>query len=322
MAGVAAVVVTGFARAYAQRRQLLDLPGDARRNHVVATPRGGGIAILLVMLAATGFMVMQGDAPFAALALLAVAMLGVGGIGWWDDHRPLSIRLRLGVHLLSAACLAIAGHVAGWPIALCIAMALLALVLVNFWNFMDGIDGIAASQAAVVALLAAGLSGDDWQGWGLALAGACIGFLCWNFPRARIFMGDVGSGLLGLALAWSWATASAQSPFNAGLVLLPMAPCVVDAGLTLLMRMVKREAWWQAHSSHTYQLLARRIGRHVPVTLGYLAFSVAGAVLAWLLRDTPGDFMPAVVLAWYTGLAIMWWGARRATMARSQEPRE
>ena len=308
---LATIIGTGLARRYALRKALLDQPGE-RRNHVVATPRGGGIAMLVVLLAATGFLALRYPADAVVMGLLALSMFLVGGIGWWDDHRPLSVRLRLGTHALASACLLAAGLLQGWPVWVSLLGALAALALINIWNFMDGIDGIAASQAMVVAVVIGLWTVAPWAPFSFALAGAALGFLCWNFPRARIFMGDVGSGILGIALAWGWMALAAQDGRLAWLLLFPLGPFLTDAGLTLARRILRGERWWQAHSSHSYQLLARRLGAHVPVTTGYFAVSVIGAGIAFGCRQaqvTTAFILPAL-LAWYMALVIIWRAVR------------
>src|SRR5690606_36449123 len=148
--------------------------------------------------------------PRQAVALTAagIGLLLVAGIGWLDDHRPLSPWSRLAVHALTAGLLAgVAWHASGQPAVSIVAFAL-AMALVNIWNFMDGIDGIAATQALVVACACA-LPGSDplVRCLARALAAACLGFLPLNLLRARIFLGDVGSGALGYALALVMALA-------------------------------------------------------------------------------------------------------------------
>lgn len=319
VAWLATCIGTGVARRYALNRSLMDAPDDPRRNHRVATPRGGGIAMLVVLLSATALLAFATPGNGTALLLAAVSLILVGGIGWWDDHRALPAWWRLLVHALAAVGLPLAGALLGWPTWVGWLGALLALVLTNVWNFMDGIDGIAASQAGVAALVIAALSTDPWRSFCLALAGAALGFLVWNFPKARIFMGDVGSGLLGVALAWGWAAATAMFPVAGLLILFVLAPFLVDAGLTLAGRVLRRERWWEGHSSHTYQILARRLGRHWPVTLGYLTVTVTAVIAALLLARLqlrPGFISPWLV-AWYTACAGGWWMLRRRNAHRS-----
>lgn len=304
---LATIIGTGLARRYALHKQLLDQPGE-RRNHAVTTPRGGGIAMLVVLLATVAALMLVYPTQVMVMALLGLSILLVGGIGWWDDHRPLSASLRLSVHAAAAACLLIAGMVQDWPLWLSILAALAAMVLVNIWNFMDGIDGMAASQAALIAVLIGVCITGPWAPFSFALAGTALGFLRWNFPKARIFMGDVGSGVLGMAVAWGWAALTAQNQRMGLALLFPLGPFLVDASLTLGMRVLRRERWWQAHSSHTYQLWARRLGAHVPVTMGYFAASLVGATIAWicLTRSVKSPFICLALLAWYIALVIIW----------------
>src|SRR5690606_4329325 len=138
------------ARRYAIGRELLDHPGE-RRSHVVATPRGGGIGIVLAMLVAMGLLAFEDRSQAVAMALSAAGLLLVAGIGWLDDHRPLSPWSRLVVHAVAACLLGVVAIGAGGQLALALFAFVLAMVLVNIWNFMDGIDGIAALQALVVA---------------------------------------------------------------------------------------------------------------------------------------------------------------------------
>ncbi len=279
LAGIASAAGTWLARRYALARHLLDEPGE-RRSHQVPTPRGGGAAIVAVMLAVAAGLLVRASAPEAVLLggfVLALAL--VAGIGAWDDHRPLSPWLRLAVHGLAGALLGGALWWAGAPAWLVVAGALLVPGLVNVWNFMDGINGLAASQALLCAgLFASGLAG-DWRLLAWAAAAACLGFLPFNFPRARIFLGDVGSGALGLVLAWLLAVLVLQRP-GAWPSALALLPFLADAGFTLVRRMLRGEKWWQPHATHLYQRLARRHGSHVPVTLAYAGVTAVLAAFA------------------------------------------
>lgn len=307
VAAVVAAAVTWIARAYALRRRLVDEPGD-RRSHAVATPRGGGIgpvAGFAVLLVAGG---LSGALPDADWRLLLVAVLAVAGIGAWDDHRPLGAGVRLAVHLAAGACIAAAfGLWSERPLVACL-VAAGATVLVNVWNFMDGIDGIAATQAGIFALAVALLA--DHSGWAWLSAGlvACMaGFLPFNFPRARVFLGDVGSGALGIAIALL-ATGPAvhgAPPDDAILLLLPAGAFLVDATLTLGRRALRGERWWTAHTQHAYQRTARRYG-HVAVTTGYGLWSIAGVGLAWGLQGAGTGLIVASVVLWYIACAGAW----------------
>ena len=325
--GVAAMLATfvgtGLARRYALRKQLLDQPGE-RRNHLTATPRGGGIAMLVVLLVVIILLAAVFPSEAMPMALMGISLALVGGVGWWDDHRPLSVGFRLGAHGVAALCLFIAGMLEGWPLWLSLLSAIAAMVLINIWNFMDGIDGIAASQAALIALVIGLLATGAGQVFAFALMGAALGFLVWNFPKARIFMGDVGSGVLGIAVAWGWASTAAIDPMFGLVLLFPLAPFLVDAGFTLARRVLRGERWWQAHSSHSYQLLARRLGQHVPVTIGYLVATAIGAMVAWWLvsKDVKITFIWLALAAWYIALVIIWRVIRTPAMDKANRSKE
>jgi UDP-N-acetylmuramyl pentapeptide phosphotransferase/UDP-N-acetylglucosamine-1-phosphate transferase len=294
---------TWFARRYALRRRLIDEPG-ARRSHAVATPRGGGagpvlaLAILIAGLGLAGQW--PGDWRWSLGGLLAVA-----GIGAWDDHRPLGAGVRLVTHLLAGAALATGVQLWGEPVQ-GVGVMLAVAVAVNVWNFMDGIDGIAATQALIVALAAAALGQSDASLRALAVALAFAAFIPFNFPRARIFLGDVGSGALGYALVLVALLTPARGSSPVALLLLfPAAAFLVDAAATLAMRMIQGERWWTPHTRHLYQAAARRYG-HAPVTLAYGAWSSAGVVLAWALRDAGESLIMASLALWYTAAAGLW----------------
>jgi UDP-N-acetylmuramyl pentapeptide phosphotransferase/UDP-N-acetylglucosamine-1-phosphate transferase len=276
------VVGTWLARRYALRRRLIDQPGE-RRSHSVATPRGGGIAIVASAALALAWLAARGAIPASTAALVAIGLLLVAGIGWWDDHRSLSPWSRLAVQALAAASVAAAQSIAGGEPASAAFGFAVVMVLVNVWNFMDGIDGLAASQALLVA---AGWAWLAWPGpwaWLLAaIVAACLGFVPFNLPRARIFLGDVGSGSLGylLAIGLLWLPQDAlRWPW---LAWLPLSAFLVDAALTLLARILRGERWWTPHLQHAYQRWSFRIGRHGPVALAYASWT-ACAVVAMLM---------------------------------------
>ncbi len=303
-----AAVGTWLARRYAIARQLVDEPGE-RRSHAVATPRGGGIAIVAALLLAALWLAARSPAQAAPLSSFAVGLLLVAGIGWWDDHRPLSPWMRLFVHFIAAVQFAavLLWHTGSWPTALVALIGI--LVLVNVWNFMDGIDGLAASQAAISALTFAFWLPPPWSWLAAALfAGAC-GFLPFNFPRARIFLGDVGSGALGFALGALLAM-STESLQKSMLMLLPMAAFLVDASFTLSSRMLTGERWWTPHVSHVYQRAARRFG-HTRVTNAYLALSGVTLLLIWFVCNVEARAVPWVAAGWYAWALALWGWARR-----------
>ena len=321
LVAVLAAVGTWWARRYALRRDLLDHPGD-RRSHAVPTPRGGGIAIVIGFAGVVGALLAGAGGQRPLLAAGMAGLLLVAGVGWIDDHRGLPAPARLAAHAVAAASLGWAAWGSGLAPWLSVVLALATVAMVNAWNFMDGIDGIASLQALVVAggIAAACASvGDGASAWLAAgLGAACIGFLPFNFPHARIFLGDVGSGALGFALALVAAQAMLAQPRLGWMVLTGIAPFAVDTALTLARRMLQGECWWQAHASHRYQHWARGLGRHWPVTLAYAVWGLVGMAVLGRLRDAGAGAAVASV-AWYVLTALVWWLGRKAATQVGRE---
>ena len=285
-----AAALTGIIWRISWARGLLDVP-NARSSHVRATPRGGGLSIVIAVSAALLCLNWLGGVS----GDLLLALLGGGGavalVGFLDDRHRMPAGIRLAVHV-AAGCwallclgglgpLAVGRHAVdlGWPGQ---ALALIAIVwALNLFNFMDGIDGIAASEAVFIVGGAAGLSvlrGHSLPPIELLFCAACLGFLLWNWPPARIFMGDVGSGYLGYPIAVIALAATHGDATAVWIWLILGGVFFVDATLTLVRRALRRERLHEAHRSHAYQWLARRWGSHRRVTLGVLALN-----LLWLL---------------------------------------
>ena len=285
-------VLTGVLRRYARARNLLDIP-NARSSHRVPTPRGGGLAIVASFLLALPWLAAAGLVRWSLVWALLGAGVGSALIGFLDDHRHVAARWRLLGHFAVAAWatlwlgglppLTAFGHVlelSGFGHAL----AVVYLVwMLNLYNFMDGIDGIAGVEAMCVCLSAALVLALSLPGAGgawppLLLGCAVAGFLFWNFPSARIFMGDVGSGFLGLMLGILSLQAAWAAPQLLWSWVILLGVFVVDATFTLLRRLLRGDKCYEAHRDHAYQHAARRFGRHWPVTL-----AVAAIDLCWLL---------------------------------------
>lgn len=314
-AGLATLAATGLVRAQLVRRQVMDRPNE-RSSHAHPTPRGGGLAVIGVVL--VGLAMMTG-ASFVVPGATAVPLIWIAGalvlaiVSFRDDVRPLPALLRLSVHAVAVAValpplLAVGpitqGIVPNWADALI--AGLLWLAFTNFFNFMDGIDGISAVETATIGLGAVGLGLMTgiwaWMGPGALMVGVALGFLYWNWAPARIFLGDVGSVPLGfllggllllMAAAGFWATALILPSYYLG-----------DAGLTLARRVARGEKIWQAHRSHFYQRAALAKEDHAVVSRGVaLANSglvVAGlAAVAWPIPALGG----AVVIV---GLLLLW----------------
>lgn len=319
-------VGTALAIRYAHARALMDQPGD-RRSHEVPTPRGGGVAIVAAVVAVgIGLLVARWGGESEQLSLVLPFLAGCGlvaAIGWADDHRPLPAFVRLLMHLLAAGIFAGALWVQTKQPALALLAFAAPLVLTNVWNFMDGINGIAATQAVVVAVFFSLALSGAWMALALVTAAATWGFLPYNFPRARVFMGDVGSGAIGFALgclatvAASQVLASAPSRVSVLLLALPFSAFLVDTTLTLAGRILRGEPWWTPHVLHAYQGAARKVG-HGRVTVGFLGWTLLACGLALLTSSQSDIFVIATVTSWYTLGAVLWLLLQR--WARAQSP--
>lgn len=298
------VAGTWLARRYAIRQSLIDQPGE-RRSHSVATPRGGGIAIVISLLVAAIAIGLRQPAQAPLMLAFGVGLLMVAGIGWVDDHRPLSPWMRLGVHVVASSLFALAVGDLYDSFWLGLAAFVGTLVLTNVWNFMDGINGLAASQALIAAVGLAWMAGGGWGLLGLALAAACAGFLPFNFPKARIFMGDVGSGAIGFALGALCVVAGARMGERFALVLLPVSLFLVDSGLTLLRRLLRGERWWTPHTQHAYQAWSRAAG-HGRVTVAYALVSLGVIMAGWGVMPRDAFFIAGTTAAWYMCCAFFW----------------
>ena len=285
------LLMTAGLRRYALARSVIDVP-NARSSHTVPTPRGGGVAIVVTFLLSLVGVVLSGAGDSRTLAALGGGGALIAIIGFMDDHGHIPARWRLLGHFVAAAwMLAWMGGLPpltllGWQVDLGWLGGVLAAVylvwLLNLYNFMDGIDGIASIEAITVCLGAASLY--SLAGLGghavlpLLLAAAVAGFLFWNFPPAKIFMGDAGSGFLGIVLAGLSLQAAWAAPQLFWCWLILLGVFVVDATFTLIRRLLRGDKVYEAHRSHAYQFASRHYGKHLPVTL-----AVAGLNLFWLL---------------------------------------
>ncbi|MGH8054243.1 MAG: MraY family glycosyltransferase [Stenotrophomonas sp.] len=302
--------MTWLAIRYAVKRQLMDMPGE-RRSHTVSTPRGGGIGIVISVLLACLVAALLYPAAAVAISGFAIGLVMVAGIGWWDDHRSLPALPRLGVHLLAAILLGGLVWFGSGSLVKALFCTLLAVSLINIWNFMDGINGLAVTQAILVGVGAVVLLPAPYALAGLVVAAACLGFLPFNFPKARVFMGDVGSGALGYVMAGLLALGLTVTDVAAPLWLMLPTAFFVDAGFTLLTRMLKGERWMQPHTQHLYQKLVKREWSHPFVTGGYSLFTLCGTTLAALFSRLSLGWGWAGGVIWVAATAVAWFFLRR-----------
>jgi Fuc2NAc and GlcNAc transferase len=271
------------------------------------------VAIAVATLTALPVLGWLGALSWREVAAFEGAGLLVALVGFADDHASVAACWRLLGHFVAAAwMLALLGGLPPLPVfgrtvdpgLVGQALAVLYIVwLINLTNFMDGIDGIAAIEAITVCLAGdclyfAASTSAPWPAAAM-LAAATLGFLLWNWPPAKIFMGDAGSGFLGVMLAGLSLQAAWTAPelFWSWVILLGVF--VVDATVTLLWRLARGERVYEAHRSHAYQHAATRRGGHKPITLTVAAINVCWLFpLAWLVAVGLLDGLTGVLVAY------------------------
>ncbi|MEO5579305.1 MAG: glycosyltransferase family 4 protein [Gemmatimonadaceae bacterium] len=293
-------------RLYALDR-LLDIPNE-RSSHSSPTPRGGGLAIAVTVL---GGIVLAATRNWIAWDL-AVALSGGGAmiaaVGWIDDHRDLPALVRFAVQFLSAAWAMFwlgglpALSVGSTQIDLGLAGAPLGVIgivwAINLYNFVDGIDGLAAGEAittgVIGGLILFAMGHNGLAMVSLLIAAANAGFIPLNWAPAKLFMGDVGSGMLGYLFA-----VLAVASENAGAVplliwVLLLGAFVFDATVTLCRRIAHGERWYHAHHSHAYQRMVQAGRSHALVSTMILIINLVLAVLAIVAWLRPTFFLVAI----------------------------
>lgn len=313
---------------------LLDVPNE-RSSHDQPTLRGGGLAIVaVVILGGTLYaLVTRNWAMFASYFLGALLVAGVSLV---DDLRPLSIYVRLPVHVI-AAMIAISAYTLGrglplppLPDFIGALVALLWIVgLTNAYNFMDGIDGLAGAQGVIAGvtwiLLGLVIGVPEVAVLAALVAGGAAGFLLHNRPPARIFMGDVGSAFLGYTFAvlplMSFGTA--RLGVAAALIL---GVFVFDTAFTFLRRLARGENVLAAHRSHLYQRLVLAGASHAAVTGLYATLAALLAAAGLAVALTPPLWLPLSMLLTLGATVGLWLHVRRqerpaaATVAAPIDP--
>jgi Fuc2NAc and GlcNAc transferase len=329
LACLLSALLVAMVRRYALENSLLDLPNE-RSSHSVPTPRGGGLAVALVLFTVC-------FAPLAGVQYEANELIGflggaavVAAIGWLDDHYQIAAWIRLAIQCVAVfwaltwvngfplISIGVAQFELGW---LGTAGAALAIVwLINLYNFMDGIDGIAATQgccaATMGAILLLNAGAQFWALTSAVLAGACAGFLIWNWAPARIFLGDVGSYTIGFGLAMLAIMGEKSAGLPALIWVVLLALFIVDASATLLKRILTGQQWYSAHRSHSYQRLVQLGWSHSRVVLVVAAINIVIIwPLAWLAAERLASLL--TVLAVTTVIMLGLWACIQGIYERA-----
>jgi UDP-N-acetylmuramyl pentapeptide phosphotransferase/UDP-N-acetylglucosamine-1-phosphate transferase len=296
----------------ASRFYIVDYPNE-RSLHARPTPRSGGIAILAAVVIGSIFQVwwskgQQGFIPWIGLALFVVAT-----VSFLDDRYHVPVVYRLIAHIAGAALLLMGGVSlrtialpgVDWilPAWLGAGASLLFVVwMINMYNFMDGMDGFAGGMAVcgfgVFSVLGWVADNEAFAIVSALTSVSAAGFLCFNFPPARIFMGDIGSSTLGLLAASLslWGAKDGVVPFL--VAVLVFSPFIADASVTLLRRLWQREMIWQAHKAHYYQQLVQSgWGHRKTVLVEYVIMLGCGLSALWSVRE-PGRIQVITLGGW------------------------
>lgn len=308
-----AFILTGVVRKFALKKNIIDTP-NKRSSHTMPTPRGGGVAIVLSFYAGLiSLYWLDGVAHSVVYGLSGLASVAV--IGFIDDHEHIPARYRLLVHFLASVWGCYWFGIVPWGSENSISywffwgVSILYLVwLLNLYNFMDGIDGIATIEAISVTASAGVLlflnGHTDLLPVLFILIAALTGFLFWNWPPARIFMGDVGSAYIGILLGGLSLITANNGSLDFVIWLILLAVFISDATYTLLVRFVRGDKIYEAHRSHAYQNLSRRFG-HKAVTLGILFINVFWLLPLSLLANKYSHSVIFIIIIAYLPLFLI-----------------
>ncbi len=309
----------------ASRLYILDHPNE-RSLHTQPTPRSGGIAVL-GGIAAGGMVLGYATYPEnRELLVLFISALPIMMAAFWDDRFGVTPTVRLLVHFLAAAMLILAGFIPAltvlpgltWnlpPFAAISVLLLFVVWMINLYNFMDGMDGFAGGMT-VIGFMSFAILG--WQadhtvftGASLLIVGATLGFLVFNFPPAKIFLGDTGSSTLGfLAAAFSlWG--SHDGLFPLWLAVFIFSPFVVDATVTLGRRLLHGEKIWRPHKTHYYQKLVQLGWGHRKTLLVETLIMLACSLSALLAMCLPSKAQGGFLMVWLLAYLLLMFGVHR-----------
>lgn len=326
--GLLTYVIARLYIRHALNKGILDRP-NARSSHTAPTPRGGGISIVTVsaIIIATALLApsteLADKLPQQSLAALLLGSLIVAAVGFMDDLKSLSNKVRFSTHLLaSLAALSLIKPLPSLPFpgmeiqlqgAWLLPLALGLTWLINLYNFMDGIDGIAATEAFSVLVGASLIGGLGQQltdypfpsSLLIMLLAPLLGFLLLNRPPAKVFMGDGCSGFLGMLLGLLAINYAANTSVNLWCWAILLGVFIVDSGWTLSTRVFTGQKWDQPHRSHCYQILSRKLQSHGKVTLGTAAVNLLWLTPLAFLASLHPNYGAFCLLAAYTPLVAL-----------------
>jgi len=300
-------------RLLSQRVGLIQHPNE-RSSHVIPTPHGGGLGIVLAG-SVYGIWLMGHNEEISADAGVIVFLSSVLAIvGLLDDkfHLPATVRLLVQSLLCAGLLLWFTENSINLFLIICL---IAGVWWINLFNFMDGIDGIASSQAIFMLISALimiqvyhpdHISASGYWGWMLILAASCFGFLWHNWQPAKIFMGDVGSTYIAFMLFAFAFVSIINELLTLQFWLIIGCLFITDATVTLIQRVLRREVWYQPHRMHLYQRLSRRLNSHSKVTLRFLLVNITVLFpLAFLSLLLPAMSVAILLITYTVAAAVM-----------------
>lgn len=312
---VSSWLMTNYLQSDRSKINILDHPNE-RSMHENPTPRSGGIAVFLsLLLGGCWLYLLHEDQEIFLLILISSVMFSLSLV---DDYRNLSVLSRLLVHLGLAASMLYFGHLPdalelpGFRYSLPAAIAYTVFILfivwsINLYNFMDGMDGFSSGMAligfAALGIIAYQADEISYFWCCVIIVAAVSGFLFFNYPPASIFMGDSGSSLLGLLMAWMTLWGNQLGIISIWLSILIFSPFILDATVTLIRRILNREKIWLAHRTHYYQRLATlRFGVKKTLWFEYVLMFLVAITAVFISRQS--DFVQTIALFVWTGMYL------------------
>ena len=330
------IISAGLTYAFSRpdsRLQILDIPND-RSLHTKPVPRVGGLAIcaaIFLMGLLAVFLNEGGERlklPFVGASMVSI-------ISFLDDRFDLNVVVRLGVQLSAAICLIYGGYSIAninflgmeWTLPRhvdVILSVLFILWMVNLYNFMDGMDGFSGGMTVVgfgaFFALSCGAGNPLFLSLSLIVTFSALGFLLFNFPPAKIFMGDTGSSTLGFLVAVFSLWANVESIFPLWIGVLIFSPFIVDATITILHRGICGEKIWRPHKKHYYQRLVEYgWGHRKTVLWEYVIMALCG-ISAILATNASYDLQKIIVIAWSIIYGVIVFFVERVTSFGNNEP--
>jgi Fuc2NAc and GlcNAc transferase len=280
---ILSALFTYFFIIYAKKQNIMDVPVD-RSSHVLPTPRGGGVSLVISFI----FVVVLSESlgsDFVDLSPLLLTSFMIGAIGFIDDHKHIDYKIRLFIHFIAAIIIVFfygAPNIKlmGMPLNSWFGLVLIIIGIVwltNLYNFMDGINGIACIEALSVLITLGVFSAyisEDLSYIYFSIFFIVLGFLPWNFPKARVFLGDCGSGFLGFTLSALCLVTSVIEPRFFWSFLIMLGVFIVDATTTLVWRVLNGKKIHEPHKSHSYQYFSRKMDSHSIITLTVLMINI------------------------------------------------